>query len=251
MSLPRPAPGIAAIPDATVARLPLYLRALHMVADGGSATVSSSQLAAAAGVNSAKVRKDLSYLGSHGVRGVGYHVSLLTEQISTSLGLANQWGVALVGVGRLGQALAHYAGFSMRGFPISALLDADRRKVGRQIAGLSVHHLDELPAVVAAHNIAIAMIATPAEAAQDVCDRLIAAGVTSILNFAPSILFVPNGVDVRKVDLAIELQILSFHEHRKATRAHRPPNRTPRRDSVRRRRGVDAGANTVEVVTDR
>jgi redox-sensing transcriptional repressor len=167
-------------------------------------------------VNSAKLRKDLSHLGSYGTRGVGYDVALLIAQIEHVLGLTQRRGVALVGVGNLGHALAGYGGFGNRGFRIAALFDADPARVGERINDLTVHHVDDLPAVVAAESISIAVIATPVHAAQGVADRLVAAGVTSILNFAPCVLSVPDGVDVRKVDLAIELQILSFHEHRKS-----------------------------------
>jgi redox-sensing transcriptional repressor len=204
------------IPEATVARLPVYLRALHTLADDGMDTVSSEALAASAGVNSAKLRKDLSHLGSYGTRGVGYDVALLIDQISRALGLTQRWAVALVGVGNLGHALAGYAGFASRGFRIAALFDADYARVGERIAGLSVRHVKDIKTVVAEEEISIGVIATPAPAAQEVCDQLVAAGVTSILNFAPCVLNVPAGVDVRKVDLSIELQILSFHEHRKA-----------------------------------
>ncbi len=204
------------IPDATVARLPVYLRGLHALADVGQTTVSSEELATAAGVNPAKLRKDLSHLGSYGTRGVGYEVALLVDSISQALGLTRRWSVALVGVGNLGHALAGYDGFASRGFRICALLDADFSRVGEVIHGMTVQHIDHLDAVANDHNISIGVIATPASAAQDVCDRLVEAGVTSILNFAPCVLAVPDGVDVRKVDLSIELQILSFHEHRKA-----------------------------------
>jgi redox-sensing transcriptional repressor len=204
------------LPEATVARLPEYLRSLHAIADAGHDTISSEGLAAAAGVNSAKLRKDLSHLGSYGTRGVGYDVTLLIQQIEHVLGLTQNRAVALVGIGNLGHALAGYGGFASRGFRIAALFDADHRRVGEWINGLAVQHIDELERVVNQESISIAVIATPAKAAQPVADRLVAAGVTSILNFAPCVLSVPEGVDVRKVDLAIELQILSFHEHRKA-----------------------------------
>jgi redox-sensing transcriptional repressor len=210
-------PALPDLPEATVARLPEYLRALHHLADAGNDTVSSEALAAAAGVNSAKLRKDLSHLGSYGTRGVGYDVALLIDQIEYVLGLTQRRSVALVGVGNLGHALAGYAGFGTRGFRIAALFDADPRRVGEKINGLVVRHIDELAQIAAAEAIAIGVIATPATAAQAVADRLVAAGVTSILNFAPCVLAVPDGVDVRKVDLAIELQILSFHEHRKSS----------------------------------
>jgi redox-sensing transcriptional repressor len=205
------------LPEATVARLPEYLRALHNLADSGHDTVSSEGLATVAGVNSAKLRKDLSHLGSYGTRGVGYDVALLIEQIETVLGLNQSRAVALVGVGNLGHALAGYAGFVSRGFRIAALFDADPTRVGETINGLPVHHVSELADVVATESISIAVVATPASAAQLVVDELVGCGVTSILNFAPCVLSVPDGVDVRKVDLAIELQILSFHEHRKAS----------------------------------
>jgi redox-sensing transcriptional repressor len=210
-------PALPDLPEATVARLPEYLRALHHLAETGDDTVSSEGLAAAAGVNSAKLRKDLSHLGSYGTRGVGYDVALLIEQIEFVLGLTQRRAVALVGVGNLGHALAGYAGFASRGFRIAALLDADPERVGEEINGLVVRHIDELLTVAAEESIAIGVIATPAGAAQGVADQLVTAGVTSILNFAPCVLSVPEGVDVRKVDLAIELQILSFHEHRKAS----------------------------------
>jgi len=205
------------IPEATVARLPVYLRVLSALAEGGTGTASSAALAAAAGVNSAKVRKDLSQLGSYGTRGVGYDVAYLVYQISRELGLTQDWRVVVVGIGNLGHALANYGGFASRGFEMVGLLDADRGRVGEQVGGLVVRHLDELDTVVRDARASIGVIATPAGAAQEVADRLVGAGVTSILNFAPVVLSVPAGVDVRKVDLSIELQILAFHEQRKAT----------------------------------
>ena len=204
------------IPEASVARLPVYLRALHGLAESGSTTVSSEALAAAAGVNSAKVRKDLSHLGSYGTRGVGYDVDDLVQHISTVLGLTQRWSIVIVGVGNLGHALAGYGGFASRGFRIAGLLDADPARVGEEVSGVRVRHMDDLDEVVREGGVSIGVIATPAEAAQEVCDRLVAAGVTSVLNFAPAVLSVPYGVDLRKVDLSIELQILSFHEHRKS-----------------------------------
>jgi redox-sensing transcriptional repressor len=205
-----------AVPDATVARLATYLRVLGGFRDGLAVTVSSDELAAAAGVNSAMLRKDLSYLGSYGIRGVGYDVSTLTEEIARVLGLTVHRSVALIGVGNLGQALAGYDGFASRGFRIAALLDADPARIGSKIRGLVVQDIAHLASVVRRENITIAVLAIPAPAAQEVCDRLVEAGVASILNFAPVVLSVPEHVDVRKVDLAAELQILSFHESRKS-----------------------------------
>ena len=207
------------VPEATVARLPVYLRALHELAEAGCTTVSSEALAGAAGVGSAKLRKDLSHLGSYGTRGVGYEVQELVVHISRALGLGRRWSVVLVGVGNLGLALAGYGGFADRGFCIVGLLDSDPARIGTRVGDLVVRSLDELDEVVGAAGASIGVIATPAEAAQDVCDRLVRAGVTSVLNFAPALLQVPDGVDVRKVDLSNELQILSFHEHRKAALA--------------------------------
>ena len=204
------------IPDATVARLPVYLRLLIEQGDDGVDSISSDRLAELAGVNAAKVRKDLSYLGSYGTRGVGYEVAYLVYQIRRELGLTHDWPVVIVGAGNLGQALANYAGFDERGFPVTCLVDIDPGKVGTIIAGVPVRHLDDLPKVVGSAG-AIGLIATPAVAAQEAADRLVAAGVTAILNFAPVILAVPIDVSVRKVDLAVELQILSFYERQRLT----------------------------------
>ena len=200
------------IPEATVARLPLYLRSLLEVADARIVTISSERLAEMAGVNAAKVRKDLSYLGSYGTRGVGYDVQFLLVHINRVLGLTQDWPVVIVGIGNLGHALANYKGFSARGFRIAALVDADRAKVGEMVGDLAVRHLDDLPAIAAEEQIAIGIVATPASSAQEVADLLVAAGVTSILNFAPAVINVPRGVSLRKVDLSIELQILSFYQ---------------------------------------
>lgn len=216
------------IPEATVGRLPVYLRALVDLAESGAQTVSSESLAEAAGVNSAKVRKDLSHLGSYGTRGVGYDVAYLIHQVRRVLGLTQDWPIVIVGIGNLGRALANYKGFPERGFSVAALVDSDPVKVGERIGDLTVRHVDELPQLVRRHRVAIGVIATPAPAAQGVADRLVAAGIRSILNFAPAVISVPADVSVRKVDLAIELQILAFYEQRNAALA----------DVRRRGRGV-------------
>jgi len=207
-------PSRRRIPEATVARLPLYYRALLEVADKEVGTVSSERLAELAGVNAAKVRKDLSYLGSYGTRGVGYEVEYLLHEISRELGLTEDWPVVIVGVGNLGAALANYRGFGARGFQVTALVDSDPTKVGKRIGGLVVDDLDDLVRVVEERAIAIGIVATPAPAAQEVADRLVDAGVRSILNFAPAVITVPPHVSLRKVDLATELQILSFYQRR-------------------------------------
>jgi len=209
--------GRRRIPDATVARLPLYLRSLLELAPQ-TPTVSSEQLAESAGVNAAKVRKDLSYLGSYGTRGVGYDVEYLLEHMRRALGMTQDWPVVIVGIGNLGAALANYGGFGSRGYPVAALVDADPDVVGRRFGDLVVRPAAELAQVVAEEGIAIGVITTPAGAAQAVADALVEAGVRSILNFAPTVISVPDGVSLRKVDLAVEMQILSFYQqHAPAT----------------------------------
>jgi redox-sensing transcriptional repressor len=207
------------IPEATVGRLPVYLRVLVDLASAGASTVSSEDLAGWAGVNSAKVRKDLSHLGSYGTRGVGYDVAYLIHQIRRELGLTQDWPIVIAGAGNLGHALANYKGFGERGFKVAALVDSDPNKIGEEIGGMRIRHIDDLSWVVAEQQQAIGVIATPASAAQEVAEKMVAAGIRSILNFAPAVLAVPPGVSVRKVDLAIELQILAFYEQRKATLA--------------------------------
>ena len=206
MIQPRP----RTIPEATVARLAVYLRVLTALGESGRSTVSSGELAAAAGVNPAGLRKDLSHLGPCGVRGVGYEVRTLRDRISGVLGVERSRACVLVGMGHLGSALADYAGFGSRGFEFVGLFDVSPSRIGQRIGGLTVRPIDELEEVVEATQASIGVITTPAEVAQTVCDRLAAAGVRSILNFAPVTLAAPDGVDVRKVDLSVELQVLAF-----------------------------------------
>lgn len=203
------------IPEATVARLPVYLRSLVELAATGTATVSSDVLAELAGVNAAKVRKDLSHLGTYGTRGVGYDVDYLRFEVSRALGVANTWPVLIVGFGNLGRALANHTGFTERGFPMVAAIDTDPAKTGHTVDGVPIHGPASLERVVVDDSIAIAVIATPAEAAQETADRLVDAGIRSILNLAPTVLTVPDDVEVRAVDLATELQILGFHLQRR------------------------------------
>ena len=198
-----------------MARLPVYLRILIEQANEEIESISSDGLAELAGVNAAKVRKDLSYLGSYGTRGVGYEVAFLVYQIRRELGLTHDWPVVIVGAGNVGQALAGYGGFGQRGFPVAGVVDIDPSKVGSVIAGVRVRHIDDLDQIVQTRHVNIGVVATPPSAAQDAADRLTRAGVTSILNFAPVVLAVPNGINVRKVDLAVELQILSYYEQRR------------------------------------
>lgn len=224
------------IPEATVSRLPIYLQILTEQAEQKTSGISSEQLAELAGVNAAKVRKDLSYLGSYGTRGVGYEVDYLVFQIRRELGLDHNWPVVIVGAGNLGNALAGYGGFGERGFPIGGIVDIDATLVGSCVAGVMVRHVDDLLEIVSAHEICIGVVATPAAAAQVAADLLVAAGVTSILNFAPVMLILPIGVTARKVDLSVELQILSYHEQRRANIAAASLQSLP----VRARRNANA-----------
>lgn len=203
------------IPEATVARLPLYLRLLNTLSEEGVNQISSGQIAELAGVNAPKVRKDLSFLGSYGTRGVGYDVNYLVYQVQQVLGLNHDWPVVIVGAGNLGQALSGHGGFGDKGFPVAGIVDIDPAKIGSVIGGVRVKHLDDLAPIVAARSVSIGVVAVPAAAAQEAAERLVKAGVTSILNFAPTVLAVPSGISVRPVDLALELQILSFHEQRR------------------------------------
>jgi redox-sensing transcriptional repressor len=204
------------LPEATVIRLPLYLRALVDLATSGEGTVSSEELAEAVGLTSAKVRKDLSYLGSYGTRGVGYDVAYLIHQIRRELGLTQHWGIVIAGLGNLGNALANYRGFAERGFRVAALVDVDPTKIGTSIDGVPVRPLEDLPLIVREEGVAIGVIATPAGAAQEVADEMVAAGIRSILNFAPAVVTAGGDVTIRKVDLATELQVLAYYEQRSA-----------------------------------
>ncbi len=205
------------IPDATVARLPGYLRALDGLVAQGVGSVSSEELATSSGVSSAKLRKDLSHLGSYGVRGVGYDVGHLRYQISRALGLTQDWPVAIIGMGNLGRALASYGGFAPQGFIVVAVLDRDPAVVGQRVGDLVVQPMEVLPSLTEGGQAAIGVIAAPAASSQDVADQLVAAGFSSILNFAPGVISVPDHVQVRKVDLATELQILAYHEQRRTS----------------------------------
>jgi redox-sensing transcriptional repressor len=202
------------IPPASLARLTIYLRALNSLLAEGIERVSSEELADAAGVNSPMLRKDLSYLGSYGTRGVGYDVQYLNSQISTALGLTHDWRVAIIGAGNLGRALAGYSGFQSRGFEVVALFDADQLIVGTEVGWLRVSHVRELTPVLHRTRANMAVLAVPAGVAQKLCDELVEAGITSILSFAPVVLQVPDHVQLRKVDMATELQILAYHAQR-------------------------------------
>lgn len=202
------------VSEATVGRLPAYLRSLVELAADDVVSVSSDRLAKLAGANPATLRRDLASLGFSGTRGVGYDVKYLLFEVSVILGVNQEWAVAVVGAGNLGRALANYQGLASRGFPVRVLFDVDPDLVGTEVAGLTVCHVDRLDELVAELGITVGVIATGVEAAQGVADRLVDAGVTSILNFTADHLDVPEHVVVRRVDLATELQILSFYKRR-------------------------------------
>jgi redox-sensing transcriptional repressor len=202
------------IPPAAVARLTLYLRALNTLLAEGVERVSSESLAEASGVSSATLRKDLSHVGSYGTRGVGYEVQYLSRHIAAALGLTHDWKVAIVGAGNLGKALARYGGFESRGFDVVAIFDADQMVVGNEVGWLRVSDVADMETVLHRTGANMVVLALPATVAQDVCDRVVAAGVHSILSFAPVMLQVPEGVNLRKVDMATELQILAYHAQR-------------------------------------
>jgi redox-sensing transcriptional repressor len=206
------------IPPATVKRLPLYLQCLDQV-DSDSVGISSRNLAELAKVNDAQVRRDLSYLGSLGTRGVGYDIKTLRNQIQLELGLVEGWSAIIVGVGNLGSALAHYGGFKDKGFGVVGLFDDDPKKINSQVAGLVVTPLSKMEEYCKKYNVAIGIIATPGEYAQGVADQLIDCGVRSILNFAPVLLKNIKNVQIRSVDLSQELQILSYYLDRPILKA--------------------------------
>ncbi|GAB3165711.1 redox-sensing transcriptional repressor Rex [Myceligenerans halotolerans] len=208
-----------AVPAATVGRLPYYLRALRDLADEGVLLTSSSELAERAGVGSAQLRKDLSFLGSFGTRGVGYDVQSLADYIKGALGLESEHRLAIVGIGNLGHALANYSGYAQRGFQVAALLDASPDVVGTEVAGIRVDDVAGLAAVIAERRVSMVVLATPGGVAQGVAEKVVAAGVREILNFAPTALQVPDDVVVRSVDVGGELQILAFHAAARAAGA--------------------------------
>jgi redox-sensing transcriptional repressor len=203
-------PAMADIPKATVVRLPRYLRALEDL-DASHEVVSSEDLAVATGVNAANVRRDLSHLDFHGVRGIGYAVGELSARIRRELGVSERRRVAIVGAGNLGRALANYAGLSKRGFDVVALYDTDSKKIGTEVGKIRIDDLADLDVDCRGDCFEIAILAVPAVAAQQVTDRLVHSGIRSILNFAPIRVRVPDVVSVRQVDLSMELQVLSYY----------------------------------------
>ena len=195
----------------TIRRLSIYTRCLQQLEEDGVKTISSQELADRFSLNSAQVRKDLAYFGEFGVRGIGYYVQGLKVELQRILGLDREWPVALVGLGNLGAALFHYKGFSRQGFRIVVVFDDDPAKAGRDLDGVPVVSTHEVAREIKARAIQIAVLAVPADAAQVVTDQLVAAGIKAVLNFAPARLRVPKATRLRNVDLAIELETLSFH----------------------------------------
>ncbi len=201
------------LPEAALSRLTIYQRALVELNDSDIKTVSSRELAEITGSNESKVRKDLSYLGSYGTRGVGYETDRLIKEIGVVLGGGQPRPAVLVGIGNLGRALSQYEGFEVSGFPIVGLVDTDPNVVGETINGLKVKRLDQMEELVAQTSAVLGIVTTPSTAAQEVVDCLVEAGIMSILNFAPVVVDVVEEVEVRKVDLATELQILGYYDH--------------------------------------
>jgi redox-sensing transcriptional repressor len=198
------------IADSTVRRLSLYLRFLEEFEQAGLTTVSSDELAARGGTTSAQVRKDLSFFGSFGKRGLGYQVGELTQRMRRILGLERDWRVVIVGIGKIGSALAQYEGFQQRGFRVVGLYDTDPAKVGREVDGLRVRPIESLAEDNRERPVDIAVIAVPASAAQRVVDQVVAAGITGVMSFAPIQLHVPADVTLNTVNMAMELERLSF-----------------------------------------
>lgn len=199
------------IPEATVMRLSIYSRFLHQLNEEGVQKVSSGDIAVGAGVSSAQVRKDLAYFGEFGTRGVGYKVDELYGHLMKILGLDHKWNVIIIGAGKVGSALALYQGFKDRGFHISAILDIDEKRIGSKLVNVEIEPLEVLNQRVKENNIDIGIVTVPAVAAQDVTDKMVAAGVKAILNFSPRVLKVPNYVILRNVDLSVNLEVLSFN----------------------------------------
>ncbi len=198
-------------PDIVVSRLPIYLRALTRMDSEGQPITSSHELGLRLGISSAQIRKDLSHFGEFGKQGTGYKIKDLIEQLRRILKVEREWEVALVGAGAIGHALAHYNGFADRGFKICMIFDNDPAIVGTEINGFEVFHVSQLSEKIRAYSIALAMLAVPAEAAQEVTDELVKSGVRGILNYAPINLAVPEGVHVQNVDPVVHLQRITFY----------------------------------------
>jgi redox-sensing transcriptional repressor len=199
------------IPDIVIGRLPIYLRALTQLKAAGREITSSHELGESLGISSAQIRKDLSHFGEFGKQGTGYTISTLAEELQRILHVNRDWDVALVGIGDLGRAIAHYGGFAHRGFCITHLFDNDPKKIGEKVAGMVIRPIDEIDQTVREAGIKVAMIATPLESAQETADKLVEAGVKAILCYAPLILSTPENVQVQYIDPVIHLQRMSYY----------------------------------------
>jgi len=199
------------IPEVVINRLPVYARALAELASAGDTVVSSQALGEILDVTPAQIRKDLSYFGRFGKQGRGYNVHGLLAKLREILGIDRQWHVCLIGVGRLGQAIAEYGGFRPQGFEILGAFDADQAMVGKQVGGVAVHFIDELESFILAHNVDIGIVAVPAAHAQAVVDRLVDAGIRAILNYAPITAHVPRDVTIRHIDPVLAMQSMTFY----------------------------------------
>ncbi|MDM8518959.1 redox-sensing transcriptional repressor Rex, partial [Anaerolineales bacterium HSG6] len=194
------------VPDIVVGRLPIYLRTLHQLEDTGYTFTSSQELGKRIGISSAQIRKDLAHFGEFGKQGTGYEVKYLQEQIAKILNVDQDWSVALVGFGDLGQALSRYSGFARKGFHIDVVFDQDPQKIGKKYHEVTIYDFEELAKIVSSQGIKLAIIAVPGFAAQDVAEKLVEAGVRAILNYAPVKLFVDEGVRVEYIDPIAHLQ---------------------------------------------
>ena len=197
--------------DVVVRRLPIYARTLEYLAQEGVTHVSSNELGERIGISAAQIRRDLAYFGDFGKQGKGYSVPFLLDQIKDILRLHHDWNMAIVGLGDLGRALAHYEGFAHGGFCVRALFDHNPYKIGQRVGDLPIHNMDDLPGVLAEHQIQVALLAVPPQAAQEVADQLIAAGVRAILNYAPTVVKVPPHVRIRHIDPVVALQSMTYY----------------------------------------
>jgi len=198
-------------PDVVIRRLPLYARSLRYLLEEGISSVSSQELGDRINVTAAQIRKDLSYFGEFGKQGIGYDVEKLLNQIERILGLTQEWPVALIGIGHLGEAIARYEGFRSQGIRIAALFDSDPTKIGNEIGGMSIAGDDQIDRIVREQGIKLAIVAVPASRAQEVADLLVAAGVRAILNYAPVVIQVPEGVWVRHIDPVAVLHSMTYY----------------------------------------
>lgn len=199
------------IPEATIIRLSVYSRYLKQLERNGLTTVSSGTIAEGVDGSPAQVRKDLAYFGEFGTRGVGYNVSDLNRYITKILGIDNKWNVVIVGAGNLGSALSQYKGFEERGFNVVALFDNDPKLIGKKSGNIPVYNASGMPDFIKKNNIQIGIIAVPAAYAQDIVDAMVASGVKAVLNFAPRVITVPDDVEYRNVDLAVNMEVLTFN----------------------------------------